>query len=163
MPTRNRSFSDLPGDLEALAERLIDLEGAGTRQLVSEQAIEAIRESNAEIWRSKGRAIGQPWGSYRRKHKHPLRKNRGDQYWLIDEDYFNRDGLRSSLVQLGRSPHSRLLYFADYIEWFSTLPYAARVNREFGTIYGITARGRANIRRAMYKRLRSMLFPGGTQ
>jgi hypothetical protein len=162
MPTRDRSIAQLAGDLEALAERLIDLEGAGSRDLVTEPAIEAIRESNAEIWRTKGRALGQPWGSYSRRYEHPLQKNRGDQYWLIDEDYFTRDGLRSSLVQLGRSSNSRLLFFRDYVEWFSTIFYAARVNQRYGTIYGITPRGRAGIRRAMVARLREMLFPSPT-
>jgi len=75
---------------------------------------------------------------------------------------FTRDGLRSSLVQLGRSSNSRLLFFRDYVEWFSTIPYAARVNQRYGTIYGITPRGRAGIRRAMVARLREMLLPSPT-
>jgi len=151
---RVRPLSALSGDLMALAARLQTLQSATARELLPPSTLEHVRQSNAEIWATKGRAIGRPWGSYQQDHPgHPLPKPKGATYWLIDFDYFEPDHLRSSLTQLGRTRNSVVTWRQNTVGWRSIVPYADRVNARFGTIYGLTPKARAAIFEGMRRRL----------
>jgi hypothetical protein len=149
-------LASLAPDLLAMAEGLRALAAAKAVDLVTEPAIDAVRESNADIFATRGGAIGAMWGSYARKYSHPLPKDVRIRYWLIDEDYFDQMHLRTSLTQVGRHPRSRLQYTGMEARWWSTLPYASYVNRRYGTIYGLTRRGKDAVLEAVANQAREI-------
>lgn len=157
MTVRDKPISALAGDLEALANRLRALSEATARDLLPVNTLELVRESNADIWATRGAAIGQRWGTYGGEYPHPLPKFPGITYWLIDTDYFNPDGLRSSLTQLGRSRNSVVTWRKRSMGWRSIIPYADSVNTRYGTIYGLTPTARTRIfsglRRVVFSRV----------
>lgn len=147
-----KPFSQLAPDLMALAERVRKLADPDARETLPTNTLDIVRESNADMFASRGRAIGAMWGSYRSEYKHPLPKYPGVRYWLIDTDYFADDGLRSSLTQVGRSRNSVVTWRKSSVGWRSLIPYADKVNAQYGTIYGLTDKARNQLLQGVRRR-----------
>lgn len=115
-----------------------------------------IERSNGRMFRTRGKSIQGSWGTYAAKHHHPLPKDPGETYWLIDKDYYSRGHLRTSLIDL-RSKVALVKYQGgrNYrrIIWSSKVPYADNVNRRYGHIYGLDKEARKRIQMIIMAKL----------
>ena len=155
------SLSDFAGRLIRVADAIEEFPRLPARDLFDRIIQVEIERSNQRMFRTRGKSIQEKWGSYGGKHDHPLPKDKGETYWLIDKDYYNRGHLRTSLVDL-RSNVALVKYQGgrNYrrIVWSSKTPYADYVNRRYGHIYGLDREARTRIRILILAKLYTRIF-----
>ena len=131
--------------LRVFAARIESLTTLKARDLFDAPTLRLIERNNEDVFDTRGRSIRAPWGSYKRKRDHPLPKDAGTRYWLVDKDYFTKAHLRASLTNF-RSRDADLRFanqgnqyrLRRIVSWSSKVPYAQYVNRKYGKIFGLS-------------------------
>ena len=146
--------------LDVLADTLQEFPKLPARELFDRSVQREIEQSNRRMFQTRGKSVSGRWGSYRGYYSHPLPKNPGETYWLVDKDYSNPNWLRTSLVEL-RHPKAEVVYRGgrNYrrILWGSKVPYADYVHTRYGIIFALDREAQQRIPIILIRQLKRRL------